>query len=86
MVQDQSTERVAVVKARYEKDLMELANVIGVGVGFKYKDGLPTDDLAVVVNVTEKKPLAELAPADVVPKELDGVPTDVQEVGRIRAL
>jgi hypothetical protein len=86
MVQNQSAEHVAAVKARYEKELMELANVIGVGVGFKYKGGILTDDLAVVVNVTQKKPLAELATGDVVPVELDGVPTDVQEVGHIRAL
>ena len=81
----QELERVRQVKYKYEHALLKLANVVGVGVGLKYVDGHMTNTLAVVTNVTEKKPLAELAPQDVVPIELDGVLTDVQEVGYLRA-
>jgi len=86
MAQNQMVEHVLQVKKRYEKKLMTRANVVGVGVGFKSIKGQETDTLSVVVNVTQKVPLVELASKDVVPAELEDVPTDVQEVGTIRAL
>jgi len=85
MDQKQSIEQVAQVKARHENALLKLANVVGVGVGFKEKNNQLTDQVAVIVNVTQKKALVELADKDVVPSELDGVATDVQEVGKIKA-
>jgi len=86
MNQDQTIEHALKVKARYEKSLLKLPNVIGVGVGFKEQDNQLTDQIAIIVNVTEKKPLTELSPRDVIPPKLDGVITDVQEVGQIKAL
>jgi hypothetical protein len=86
MDQNQAIEQVKKIKARYEKKLMKLANVVGVGVGFKHKDGQPTNEVALVVNVSEKKPSADLSKQDLVPSELEGVPVDVQEVGKIKAL
>lgn len=86
MVQNQTIEHILQVKRVYEHDLMTLANVVGIGVGFKSIKGQETDTLSVVVNVTQKVPLAKLAPKDVVPAELEDVLTDVQEVGTIRAL
>ena len=86
MEKNQAIERVRQVKARHEKVLMRLANVVGVGVGFKEKDNLATNQLAIIVNVAEKKMLSDLAPKDVIPSELDGVAVDVQEVGEIRAI
>jgi len=81
----QTLEHVSKIKARYEKQLMKLPNVVGVGVGFKQKNGQPTDEIVLVVNVSSKKPLAELDRKDVIPTELDGVPVDVQETGKISA-
>lgn len=86
MAQNQMIEHVLHVKNRYEEKLMTQANVVGVGVGFKTINGQETDILSVVVNVTQKLPLVELAFKDVVPVELEDVPTDVQEVGTLRAL
>ncbi len=86
MAEDEALERVLQVKRQYEKVLLARANVIGVGVGFKTEHGQPTDTLAVVVNVTHKRTVAELAQEDLLPTELDGVPVDVQEVGQIKAL
>jgi hypothetical protein len=86
MSQNQAIEQVKKIKARYEKELMKLANVVGVGVGFKHKNGRPTNEVALVVNVSEKKPSADLSKQDLVPSELEGVPVDVQEVGKIKAL
>ena len=86
MEQSQAIEQAKQVKIRYEKELMKLANVVGVGIGFKYTSGQPTDKVALVVNVTQKKQPAELSEQDLIPSELEGVPIDVQEVGIISAL
>jgi hypothetical protein len=86
MNQNQAIKQVSKIKARYEKKLMQLANVTGIGVGFKHRAGQPTDEIALIVNVTHKKSLAELTKQDIIPSELEGIPVDVQEVGKIRAL
>lgn len=78
-------ERIRTVKRAYEDELMSKANVVGVGIGLKQKDGAPTGEVALVVMVTHKVPLSQLDPKDVIPAELEGVPVDVQEVGEIRA-
>jgi hypothetical protein len=78
-------ERATEVKRRYQAELLSKANVVGAGIGFEYKEGQKTDRVAVVVMVRRKLPLAQLAPQDVIPEELEGVPVDVQEVGEIRA-
>lgn len=85
MAQNHTIEEVRAVKERYEAELMAHANVVGVGIGYKYENGLPTDELAIVVNVIRKKPLSDLTRADIIPAELEGIPVDVQEVGPIKA-
>jgi hypothetical protein len=82
----QTLEKIRQVKARHEQALLKLANVVGVGIGYKEKEGRLTGQLALIVNVSQKKPLSELAGRDVVPPEIEGVPTDVQEVGEIRVI
>lgn len=82
---DQLMERVRQVKTRYEKTLLELANVVGVGIGLKEIDHQITDQVAIIVNVSQKLPLIQLDPNEVVPTELDGVLTDVQEVEEFSA-
>jgi hypothetical protein len=61
---------------RNQDRLLEKANVVGVGDAGDH----------VVVLVTEKKPLEELDPADVVDPELEGVETDVIQVGKVRPM
>jgi len=73
------------VKAAHEAELMQKANVIGVGVGLQRREGELTDEAAIVVSVTHKLPPSQLAPEDIVPRELEGVPVDVQAVGELRA-
>ena len=86
MKQNQVIEHAKQVKARHQETLMQLPNVVGVGVGFKEKDDQWTDQIAIVVNVRQKISLADLPAKDVVPLQLDGIVTDVQEVGEIKAL
>jgi len=78
-------DRARVSKQQNLNHLITRRNVVGVGVGFKEtSDGL-TDELAVVVNVERKLPKAQLAESDTVPRNLDGVKTDVVETGRFLA-
>ena len=67
------------VKTKVEPDLMELANVIGCGIG--EKEG----KRVIKVFVSVKLPESELNPQDVVPKTIDGHETDVEEIGEVTA-
>ena len=60
--------------------------VVGWGVGLKRTAGTDTAQLAVKVYVSAKRPLHELSPAQRIPAIIDGIPTDVVEVGEIVAL
>jgi hypothetical protein len=86
MSKDKVLDRVRAVKSVYEADLMRKANVVGVGIGLRQAGGKPTGEPAVVVSVTHKVPISQLTAGDVIPRELDGIPVDVQVVGELRAL
>lgn len=76
---------VTKVKERHKENLLGKPNVVGVGTGYKVSRGKQTDELCVVALVTEKVPEAGLALPAMVPRELEGVPTDVVQVGVLRA-
>ena len=77
--------RAQAVKEAYQGMLMSKPNVVGVGVGLRDTAGRRTDEVALVVIVSEKVPVAQLAAEDVIPTEIEGVPVDVKEVGKIEA-
>ena len=85
-ISNDQMERLRHVKMRHEAELMRKANVVGVGIGFRRRHGERTDELAIIVSVTHKVPRAQLDAEDVVPGELEGVPVDIEAVGRLRAL
>lgn len=61
-------------------------NVIGAGVGLKYVDGRPTSEPAVVVFVEKKYPkdfIKKQSDLDLIPQKIDGIQTDIIEVGKI---
>lgn len=66
--------------------LMARANVIAVGIGYKVSGGETTDELAIICSVDRKAPGARLSDADLVPAQIEGIPTDVQACGPITAL
>jgi len=86
MIRDWELDRLRMVKAAHEADLMRKANVVGVGIGFRQREGESADEPAIVVSVTHKVPFSQLAPSDVIPRELEGIPVDVQVVGELQAL
>lgn len=73
------------VKVRYEAELLKKANVVGVGVGLRMRQGKPAGKPSIIVNVTHKVPLDELRPEDRVPRTLDGVRVRVEVIGEVRA-
>ncbi len=79
-------EHIKAVKEAHLEALMGKANVVGVGIGFQQQAGKPTGKVALVVMVSQKLPAHQLAPEDILPAEIDGVPVDVQQVGEISAL
>ncbi|MGD2163651.1 MAG: hypothetical protein PVG04_11190, partial [Anaerolineales bacterium] len=54
---------VVQVKEKHKKSLLTMSNVVGVGTGFKSKNGR-RGDLCVVALVSQKVPRAGLAEAD----------------------
>lgn len=64
-------------KQTSEEDLLELKGVTGVDVGYKYVKGQRTKQIAIRVMVVEKK--ENVSEEQQVPKEINGIPTDVIE-------
>ncbi|HEV7333096.1 MAG TPA: hypothetical protein VGN63_18825 [Flavisolibacter sp.] len=57
--------------------LMQFRHVEDVGIGFKEVDGVVTNELSIVVNVTEKVSPEHLPPVENIPAAIDGIPVDV---------
>ncbi len=72
-------------QAAVQDELMSKTNVVGVALGYKGDKTSESGELAVVVLVQQKLPLAALSASDIVPKTIGGVRTDVYEVGYLRA-
>ena len=72
--------------AQARQILMKIPGVTSVAWGYKEKAGQPTQELCSIVMVRQKKPLESLSPAEQVPRELVGTPTDVIPAARLRDL
>lgn len=70
---------IEAVKMKYEEQLMQLPNVIGVGIGEK------AGKAVIKVFVTHKVPESALRPHEIIPKVLEGYETDVEEIGVVTA-
>ena len=86
-----SDEMLSALKAAVEtkrvhaRSLLARRNVVACGVGFKESQGQVSEEPCVVVSVTHKVPVSQLAPQDLVPRVLGSIKTDVQAVGVFRA-
>jgi len=79
MTDEVSVRRAQRLKEANAERLRRFPNVTGVGVGLQEVGGRRTSTVAIRVYVARKLPVAELAPQDVLPSEVDGVPVDVIE-------
>lgn len=77
--------KVQAIRAAHVASLLAKQNVVACGVGYKISGEQVTDEPSVVVSVIRKLPVAQLTDQDLVPRDLDGVPTDVIETGVLRA-
>jgi len=67
------------VKEMNEAKLRRFVGVTGVGVGYKQIGGQYTKQVAIIVYVKKKLPRDQIPPSQLIPIEIDGVPTDVVE-------
>lgn len=74
------------IKIKHEKSLMKKKNVTGVMTAYKIINGVKTDKLSIVCLVTKKVNEYGLKDKDIIPNIIDGMSTDVIEVGEIKAL
>lgn len=73
------------IKRAITNNIMAKRNVVGLGVGYKNRLGESTGEESVVILVQQKKPKSALTADDFIPPTVDGVKTDVIEVGILRA-
>jgi hypothetical protein len=78
--------QAAAVLARHQDELLGYPNVVGTAVGLRTRGGRPSDERCVVVYVQRKVPDSELAEGETLPRQIEGVPVDVVEVGRVQPL
>lgn len=82
----EATARITEVQDKYVAELLALPNVVGVAASLKMTAGKLTKRWSLTVLVEQKLPTTKLRKAERVPEEVDDVPTDVIEVGRIEPL
>jgi hypothetical protein len=86
MYDPNAVEQATQVKERHEREIMQKKYVVGIGVGFKEQGKVRSQQLSLVVYVSQKLPETALDPQDRIPPSIEGIPTDVVEVGKIKAL
>jgi hypothetical protein len=69
---------IKTIKKKYEERLMQLPNVMGVGLGEK------GGKRVIKVFVTRKIPESSLRSGEVIPDVLEGFEVDVEEMGEVR--
>ena len=72
---------IAAIQARYNDRLMRYPNVVGTGIGYRQRKEQPTDELCLVVMVSQKLERSELGAEAILPSQLEGTPIDVIETG-----
>lgn len=73
------------IKEAHKAEIMAKPNVVGVGVGYKVRNDGRSRELSVVTLVQRKISIDGLDPDALVPRQVNGVPTDVVEVGELHA-
>lgn len=56
-------------------------NLVGLGIGEKVTSKKRTGEMCVKVLVAKKFPKGKIKPTDLIPDEIDGIPTDIEGVG-----
>lgn len=72
-------ERLGRGYAAARAQLLEIPGVVEVGIGIRHRGGELVEEPVYVVHVTTKRPPAEVAPDGLIPAEIEGVATDVEQ-------
>ncbi len=75
--------KIQQVRESSEESILGLANVVGLGIGYKEVKGEATTETCISVYVQKKMAVKDLESSDRIPEALDDVKTDVVEVGLI---
>jgi hypothetical protein len=86
MTDEQMIEHIKAVQTQYTDQLMSLPNVIGVSIGQREPDEDRAGDYVIVVLVDRLVDHENVAVKDQIPRELDGVPIIVRQIGTFEAL
>ena len=81
----QYNEIVRICNQEYSK-IIDYDNIIGVANGTKVVGIKNTGEKCIAVFVKEKLPISSLDPSKIIPRTINGIPTDVVQVGEIKAL
>jgi hypothetical protein len=71
--------RAIAIKEANKARLLSIPGIHGIGVGCRFIRGRRTNELALLLYVFKKKPMAELSADEVIPSEIEGITTDVRE-------
>jgi hypothetical protein len=72
-------------KEAHKAEILAKPNVVGVGIGYKIRGTDQTQELSIVTLVREKISKDGLEPEELVPRQVNGIATDVIEVGDLWA-
>ncbi len=67
------------VQERHHAELMRIPGVHGTSIGLKEVDGKTTDIFAIRIHLVRKRHAGELSATQLVPREIEGFPTDLVE-------
>jgi hypothetical protein len=67
------------IKRRVEHELLARPEITAVDIAHKRKKGKKTDQMSIVISVKKKKAKGSLKSGELIPAEIDGIPTDVIE-------
>ncbi|MCX4554846.1 hypothetical protein OHA02_01335 [Streptomyces phaeochromogenes] len=79
-------EAIARIKQDATPRLLAVPGVTAVALGAKVVAGRPTDTPSIKVFVRDKRPAAKVPPDELIPADIDGVPTDVETGGDLTPL
>lgn len=81
-----SAENIKELLRKVSPRLFLKPNVVATAIGYKHVQGKRTADLCIVCSVESKVAASSLSEKELIPREIDGIPTDVQQTGTIYSL
>lgn len=80
-----SIEEIRRILAEVRPELMKKPNVRATGIGYKRVNNTSTEQLAIICSVEVKKNEDSLSADDMIPKQIQDIPTDVKPTGMFRS-